>query len=579
MFPNTIKFACQINNAYKVYINTDNNKSVNQYTVTTEMENINYMSTSFQNDHTSAPLYDLATNPCTQPKLSPNKTPQEDNNKPYEPELSDYSHLSHSRPSTQNLLKTDYHSVADQQSMYASTQLYDTVDQIPFNQQPRVSTTKSKQSVQYTIGKAPLVIIIILLVLIIVLQVGLVGLVVLHFTQKDSCTSDTSSNSAGLNSGNTAVYNLSLMINNKIGNNSWLLHNILEHCATKNNLSLLEDQVMEQINYTTNSNRQLMDNIMEQIMVHDNTTSRSAGTILQLLNTSLIKDISIPTAATVNDILLVVNELLELQNGSSLFNSIRPVSCKDIKAVQPNSPTGYYRVNIRNIYCNMERLCSTEGGWTRLAYLDMSDNTLNCPSGLQAWFTGGIRVCRRQGNNYVGCRSIKFPTNGISYTQICGRVIGYQKGSTDGVNTGTNNINDAYIDGVSITRGSPREHVWSYISGISSNTNSSHGCPCNTGVNASSNKVQQFVGENYYCESGTYVNDVNNGTLYTDPLWDGNDCLSEEAPCCSSPNMLPWFFRDYGNDTSTDYLELRVCGDEGRSNEDTPVQLYEIYVK
>ena len=538
---------------------------------------MNYMSTSFQSDHTSAPLYDLATNPCTQPKLSPNKTPQEDNNKPYEPELGDYSHLSHSRPSTQKLLKTDHHSVADQQSMYASTQLYDTADQIPFNQQPRVNTTKSKQSVQYAIGKAPLVIIIVLQVLIIVLLVGLVGLLVLHFTQKDSCTSDTSSNSASLNSGNTAVYNLSLMINNRIGNNSWLLHNILEHCATKSNLSLLEDQVVKQIiNYTMNSNRWLMDNIMKQIMVHDNTTSRSADTILQLLNTSLIRDI--PTAATVNDILLVVSELLELQNGSSLFNSIRPVSCKDIKAVQPNSPTGYYHVNSRNIYCNMERLCNTEGGWTRLAYLDMSNNAQSCPSGLQAWFIGGIRVCRRQGNNYVGCRSIKFPTNGISYTQICGRVIGYQKGSTDGVNTGRNNINGAYIDGVSITRGSPREHVWSYISGISSNTRSSYSCPCNTGA-ASNNKVQQFVGEHYYCESGNNVNNVNAGTLYaTDPLWDGNDCPSLEAPCCSSPNMLPWFFRDYGNDTSTDYLELRVCGDEARSNEDTPVQLYEIYV-
>ena len=308
------------------------------------------------------------------------------------------------------------------------------------------------------------------------------------------------------------------------------------------------------------------------LAIGNNTTVTSLSLLQNKINNNslLLQD-------NVNDILLVVNELLELQNGSSLFNSIRPVSCKDIKAVQPNSPTGYYHVNSRNIYCNMERLCSTEGGWTRLAYLDMSDNTQNCPSGLQAWFTGGIRVCRREGND-AGCRSIKFPTNGISYTQICGRVIGYQKGTTNGV-THINNINDAYIDGVSITRGSPREHVWSYISGINSNTNSASSCPCNTGV-ASNNKVQQFVGEHYYCESGNNVNNVNivsAGTLYTDPLWDGNGCHSREVPCCVS-NMLPWFFRDYGNDTSTDYLELRVCGSAGWSNEDTPVQLYEIYV-
>ena len=92
--------------------------------------------------------------------------------------------------------------------------------------------------------------------------------------------------------------------------------------------------------------------------------------------------------------------------------------------------------------------------------------------------------------------------------------------------------------------------------------------------------VQQFVGNHYYCESGNNGGSNNAKKLYTtDPLWDGNDCLSLEAACCISPNMLPWFFRDYGNDTSTDYLELRVCGNEAWSNEDTPVQLYEIYVK
>ena len=441
--------------------------------------------------------------------------------------------------------------------------------------------------VQYT---APNVIIIVLLVLIILL---LVVLLVLHFTQKDSCACacDTNSNSAGLAIGNnTTVTNLSLL-QNKIDNNSLLLQDKMDHILEQidsytinkmdykyilenkidNNSLLLQDKmdrILEQIDsYTINK----MDYkyILEQIMVN---TSRSTGTILQLLNTSLIRDISIPTAATVKDILLVVNELLELQNGSSLFNSIRPVSCKDIRNEQPNSPTGYYHVKNHNIYCNMGELCGKEGGWTRVAHLGASEN---CPPGLQALSAGGIRVCRRQGNGN-GCRSIKFPTNGISYTQICGRVIGYQKGRTNGVNT-NNNINGAYIDGVSITRGSPREHVWSYISGISSNTNLSHGCPCNSGA-ASNNKVQQFVGEHYYCESGNNVNNVNTGTLYTDPLWDGNGCRSREVPCCLS-NMLPWFFRDYGNATSTDYLELRVCGSAGWGNEDTPVQLYEIYVK
>ena len=49
--------------------------------------------------------------------------------------------------------------------------------------------------------------------------------------------------------------------------------------------------------------------------------------------------------------------------------------------------------------------------------------------------------------------------------------------------------------------------------------------------------------------------------FYTsDPLWDGKDCSSEGA-CCTAPG-LPWFHKVL-NTTTTDYLELRVCGDEG----------------
>ena len=75
------------------------------------------------------------------------------------------------------------------------------------------------------------------------------------------------------------------------------------------------------------------------------------------------------------------------------------------------------------------------------------------------------------------------------------------------------------------------------------------------------------------------VNLFNNVFYGDDPLWDGQKCPSLEAPCCKSPNMLPWFHRDYGNDTSTDYLELRVCCNHWLENEDVPISLYEIYIK
>ena len=103
-------------------------------------------------------------------------------------------------------------------------------------------------------------------------------------------------------------------------------------------------------------------------------------------------------------------------------------------------------------------------------------------------------------------------------------------------------------------------------------------CPCNNG---STHQVQSFVGSHYFCESGNPTNTWSYFIFYTsDPLWDGQRCVvNNEAPCCNATLGLPWFHRDYGNTTTTDYLELRVCGDQGTGDEDVPVSYYEIYVK
>ena len=75
---------------------------------------------------------------------------------------------------------------------------------------PNVKDTKPpQQPVQYTVGKKSFAAIIILLVIIIFL---LVAILVLNLISKDTfmstCTSNASSNSAGLtNSGNTAINN------------------------------------------------------------------------------------------------------------------------------------------------------------------------------------------------------------------------------------------------------------------------------------------------------------------------------------------------------------------------------------
>ena len=76
-------------------------------------------------------------------------------------------------------------------------------------------------------------------------------------------------------------------------------------------------------------------------------------------------------------------------------------------------------------------LCGSRGGWTKLAYLDMSDDTQSCPPGFHLYNeTDEVRACGRNGTN-PSCVSVQFPSNGISYSQICGRVVGYQYHSTN----------------------------------------------------------------------------------------------------------------------------------------------------
>ena len=297
----------------------------------------------------------------------------------------------------------------------------------------------------------------------------------------------------------------------------------------------------------------------------------------KVVNTlSNLQDTSTSTAGVVDDILLIAQELLVLHNDSTAL----PTSCKEIKERQPLSPFGVYLLASTTTggatytaYCNMGTLCGSGGGWTRLAYLDMSDATQNCPSGFGLYQSGGVRACGRPGTNSGSCVSVQFPSNGISYSKICGRVTGYQYRDTDAVSP-VNNINSYYLDGVSITRGSPRQHVWTLYAGVSSDYNDNgDACPCAGGTSP-----QSFVGNNYFCESGTSNRYTFNGLFTSDPLWDGQGCRSLEWSCCNVPG-IPWFHRDYGSTTTTDYIELRVCGDQGTDNDDAPVGYYEIYVK
>ena len=204
-------------------------------------------------------------------------------------------------------------------------------------------------------------------------------------------------------------------------------------------------------------------------------------------------------------------------------------------------------------------------------HLDMEDTGTSCPLPLQET-NPGKRLCIKSAP--TGCSSVVYSTHGVPYSRICGRVRGYSYNSPDafGEHTGPKNINSAYTDGVSITYGSPRKHVWTYAAGLQEEANY-HGdaCPCGK---VPGNQPPSFVGNDYYCES------ANQGPweaqwYLQDPLWDGNGCPSDNN-CCANAG-LPWFCKTLPTKVTED-IEVRLCYNEGRNNEDIGVELLEILV-
>ena len=220
-----------------------------------------------------------------------------------------------------------------------------------------------------------------------------------------------------------------------------------------------------------------------------------------------------------------------------------------------------------------------DGLWYQVAYLDMSDSAQQCPSN---WREGStpVRICGRPTTTTASCSGEYFSTRSLLYSKVCGRAIGYQHASADtfALRNPPHTIDDPYVDGVSVTHGIPRAHIWTYAVGNSEGkvSNFTTNCPCANPA-ASTAPPPSFVGDNYFCESGNSGNGVGTGAHFfeNDPVWDGEDC---EGDCCSNGKSPPWFSVILPNPTSDD-IEVRICGDEGTQNEDTPIQLLEMYIQ
>ena len=211
-------------------------------------------------------------------------------------------------------------------------------------------------------------------------------------------------------------------------------------------------------------------------------------------------------------------------------------------------------------------------GWRRVAYFNMSDPSQYCPS---VWrqYTTPFRVCGKRSSS-VGCEGVNYTTGSVQYDQVCGRIISYQFGQPEAFRS-SQSINARYVDGISVTRGSPRQHIWTFANGIDEENWLPDGtCPCVNG-STNGNHIPSFVGQNYFCESGITRWRGRHVLLPDgDPLWDGQGC-GPTSSCCTF-NSPPWFNVRLSSPT-TDNIEVRICGFLGY--EESPIQLVELYVK
>ena len=183
-------------------------------------------------------------------------------------------------------------------------------------------------------------------------------------------------------------------------------------------------------------------------------------------------------------------------------------------------------------------------------------------------YTTPHRVCGRRSSS-ASCEGLNYTTGSVQYNHVCGRIIGYQIGSVDSFRHSSQSIDTYYVEGVSVTHGSPRQHIWTFAAGLDEQR-PMYACPC---VNGSTVTVPSFVGQNYFCESGLTSWPQNYGVFYQngDPLWDGQGC-GPTSSCCTF-NSPPWFNVTLSAPT-TDYIEVRICASEGIGDEDSPISAY-----
>ena len=265
--------------------------------------------------------------------------------------------------------------------------------------------------------------------------------------------------------------------------------------------------------------------------------------------------------------------MLEERVASRIQNKHTFERCDSVSVFPIPLPSGMYKIRLNNSI--MDNYCSTNiafscnnvpGRWRRIAYLNTNENPVSCPSGFEIRSdTSNPPLCR--GNNSdAGCFSVIYPSNGMSYSHVCGTVRAHQQETPDGFQShndqilrNNQSVNQNYVDGVSLTHGtSPNiTHIWTFTAAIKFGTDSDRCTVCD-------DNKPFYIGTNYTCIAEYCSKWPCN---FKDRIWTtGNQCIGNNN-----------FYRQLSKST-TDDIEMRVCRDQKRLDEDVLISSVEIFV-
>ena len=123
-----------------------------------------------------------------------------------------------------------------------------------------------------------------------------------------------------------------------------------------------------------------------------------------------------------NEQLMETIRQVQPQLGLPGCNPSRNRSCQEILYCFPSAPSGYYQIHAPNgslvqVYCDMEGTnCGGEGGWMRVACVNMSQSDTTCPQGLTQKVLSGLTLCGRSDTSVGSCQSTFFSSLGLNYS-------------------------------------------------------------------------------------------------------------------------------------------------------------------